>query len=289
MSLCTVPKWSELDSTVQNAIYDTIARRERTWRLDLSQETLTRRVAQLITRAADNGRLNDGLLWYQEAAGFAEFLSNAHIVKQSAAAAVVGICSPQTPWAHNMTDAHNITVSNMLLSDLDVEHAAEVICSASWGESALTTQPARFVERCLRVLRGDDPEIVCGGNKVRSFTSNVFAPLVSNAVTVDTHMFRALLSDATLTAGSGVVRQLSSAAPTRGKYRAGCYPWFTRVFYDIASELPGWLPHQVQAVAWCEWRSVEGRNGATDNADQPPVFLSTADVREALFAPRQAL
>lgn len=99
-----------------------------------------------------------------------------------------------------------------------------------------------FVERALACLRGEDPEQVLGGPKVRAFYALLLTRGQGRDVVVDGHAFN-------------IAR--AYRAPIRGGESTGVSPSrFRKVAeaYQRAAEIVGVPPHVVQAVTWVEWR-----------------------------------
>ena len=108
------------------------------------------------------------------------------------------------------------------------------------------TYSQEFVRRAVRCLRGENPDTVLGGPKVRAFYALLLTRGQTADVVVDGHAFniaRAVRSN--IRGGSEDVPRVN---PSRFALVADAY--------RRAAEIVGQPAHVVQAVAWCEWRTV---------------------------------
>lgn len=108
------------------------------------------------------------------------------------------------------------------------------------------TYGREFVRRAVRCLRGENPDAVLGGPKVRAFYALLLTRGQGSDVVVDGHAFN-------------IAR--AYRAPIRGAAQSGVSPSrFAKVAaaYRRAAELLGVPPHVVQAVTWVEWRERHG-------------------------------
>jgi len=172
-----------------------------------------------------------GLRWYQEAHEYALSLSKRYSITIEQAAGVIAALSPQTGWDENRR-----------IADLYISDPAESVHTRdACGKAA-------------RILNGEHPEDVLGGNKVRSFYRNILSPNLSGPVTVDRHAIAILLGCTTPEFNVGPYRKVLER---KHVYR------IATAFYRDAARRYGILPHELQAVAWLvqSGRSVPADHG----------------------------
>jgi hypothetical protein len=176
--------------------------------------TLTRNVAAALDRATAADWL-EGLDWYRVAAGEARALAADYGVSFEAAAGVIAALSPRTSW------------------ELNVSYARELF------ETGKAPTLGRNVDKARAIAAGASPDAVLGGDKVRSFYSNIVHP-ASDAVCIDRHAV-----------DCAVGRQLSDRE--RGPYlsTSARYRAFADA-YRAAARTATYpcTPAQCQAVAW---------------------------------------
>jgi hypothetical protein len=113
------------------------------------------------------------------------------------------------------------------------------------------------IAKAVRIYRGENPDVVIGGHKVRSFHNNLADPYNARGfgdVTIDTHaasaaqQFRmpmtAKRADVTLWGGS-----------SKGSNQMGSYPVYADAYREVADRY-NMTPNQAQAVLWIGWQSV---------------------------------
>ena len=159
-----------------------------------------------------------GLRWYDEAHGVAVLLSDRYGITVTAAAGIIAALSPQTGWEENKR------IADLYISD----PTESVHTSDACGKAA-------------RILNGEHPEDVLGGNKVRSFYRNIVTPRLSGPVTIDRHAVAILLGCTTPEYNVGPHRKVLER---KHVYR------IATSFYRGAAHRYGILPHELQAVAW---------------------------------------
>lgn len=277
--------YRSLPDAVQEAIQETVGRKAGEIHRDLSLSTLTDRVRDLLAESFITSRAQyvaDGD-WYGRAHELCTAWAGAYNLPVRVVAGVLAVTSPQTSWTRNRLDAHTIIVAEHEHSDVPIPLLADRLLDAQHNGGALLTQPKRIIIAALSMLRyWDVPDYLGNGPKVRSFYDNIRDPETSMSVTVDTHMIRALLDDADMPSGGDVYKAtLGCKAPSRKAlgYSDGLYPYFAQAIRDAARRAD-LLPHQAQAIAWCQWRRAQGAWGGT--VDRDPVYLSPAQIRVAL-------
>lgn len=171
----------------------------------------------------------DGLTWYRDAHGIAARLDPSD---PSRAAAVLAVLSPQTDWKINVDRA------------IDA-YAGRIVRGL----------PAS-AQKAHRIMLGEDPDSVAGGDKVRAFWALIADPDNDTAVCVDRHAFDVaagrVTDDATRGAGLG---------------RKGGYAAVADLYREAAKIISADLgqpvtPAQVQAVTWVVWRETRIRTAA---------------------------
>lgn len=154
-----------------------------------------------------------GMAWYEQAHQFCRDLSEivSHPVDRLCWA--LAALSPLNHWHRNKIDLVDLVTT---------------------GDCA-ALGPCRTKAR--RVLAGEPVSEVIGGNKVKAFGDNIANPETSRAVTLDSHMAKAL------------------ELPGEFKYleRAGVYDTIAGVIKRSARGR-GIAPHQLQATLWIEAR-----------------------------------
>lgn len=160
------------------------------------------------------------------------------------------------------SDAHALAVK---LSPESPKHAAGVIAALSpmmgWGQNVNLAVRAYAdgqasgalfsnVAKANRILAGEAPEDVLGGDKVRAFYG-VIADPSSDAVVVDRHAFDIAVGRVT----NNVSRQALG--------RKGVYGSFAQAYVRAAKAISRETgmdvsASQVQAVTWTVWRRLKG-------------------------------
>lgn len=159
----------------------------------------------------------DGKAWYSTAHTFAVGLSERYGISVTQAAGIIAALSPRLSW------------------DLNLRNADTLVRTGDVGGLRGN------VVKAQRILAGEHPDVVLGGNKVRSFFDNILRPEESTAVTIDRHAWDIADGDV----GDDKSRK---ALERKGVYQALC-----DAYIDAAAEV-GLAPHVVQAVTWVAWR-----------------------------------
>ncbi len=149
--------------------------------------------------------------WYADAYAWCVELEQIVDIPADRLAWALAALSPMNRWQQNKTDL------------------VDLITTGKCG----TFEPGP--SRAARILAGEDPGEVLGGNKVRAFGDNIANHASSTAVTLDTHMVNAL------------------GLPDRYIERAGVYRTIESAFQDAARERRV-LPSQLQASVWIDQR-----------------------------------
>ena len=126
------------------------------------------------------------------------------------------------------------------------------------------TSGVHHMGRGVRLARGEDPNEVLNGHKVRSFYNNILGAEPDDPakgdVTVDSHAFSAAMGvkygsgsdEYSFFAGSGKYNGMTSPA-NRTLGVQGLYAPFADAYRRVAARL-GITPAQLQAIVWAQWR-----------------------------------
>jgi hypothetical protein len=177
-----------------------------------------------VWRQATVSELVEGLDWYKDANALAVRLSPAD---PAAAAGVIAALSPMMSWGQNVILAERAYVDGK-------------------ASGALFSN----VAKANRILSGERPEDVLGGDKVRAFYG-VIADPTSDAVVVDRHAFDI------------AVGRVTNNESRQALGRKGVYESFARAYVRAAKTISRETgmdvsPSQVQAVTWTVWRRLKG-------------------------------
>lgn len=124
------------------------------------------------------------------------------------------------------------------------------LATASDPESiTVPTYCREFVRRAVRCLRGERPEDVLGGPKVRAFYGLLLTRGQGSEVVIDGHAFNIARAHRAPIRCKGAGEPVS-IGPSRFAAVAAAY--------CRAAEIAGVPPHVVQAVTWVEWRKRHG-------------------------------
>lgn len=107
------------------------------------------------------------------------------------------------------------------------------------------------ISQGVRILRGESPDSVLGGHKVRSFYDNIWGT-GSRSVTVDTHAVSAALGQK-VTAQDPRMGKIMAGPSSREYSTKGVYPLIADAYRRVAHKYK-LRPDQVQAIVWLEWR-----------------------------------
>lgn len=171
--------------------------------------------------AATPEEWRDGLTWYATANDISQLVGELTFGRQDAhatikGAAIVAALSPQVDWDTNVNRAISFA-------------RGEEIAGLSDG-----------IGKARRIAdNGENPALVLGGRKVRSFWHNICGN--SNAVTIDRH------------AVAIAVGRPVGDAYAKCLERLGCYQQIAAAYRTVARRLD-LQPCQVQAITWLAWR-----------------------------------
>jgi hypothetical protein len=108
------------------------------------------------------------------------------------------------------------------------------------------------MDNAVRIYRGESPDEVLNGHKVRSFYNNILANEDSGrSITIDTHALSAAVG---VKVPAQDERMDVLATPTNRQYSVkGAYSLFADAYRRVA-DAHGLSPEQVQALVWIQWR-----------------------------------
>lgn len=125
--------------------------------------------------------------------------------------------------------------------------------------------------KAIQCARGENPDDVLGGSKVRSFYNNIAHPGETDNVTVDGHQARAML-------GSNYVSD-KVTNDTIGTIAR--YDYMAQAVREVAAER-GLRPDQVQAITWGQWREEHPAEDRRANTVATSRMLATSGAKEIL-------
>jgi len=114
------------------------------------------------------------------------------------------------------------------------------------------------VTAAVRIYRGESPDIVLGGHKVRSFYNNIAGGggRSDGSVTVDTHAYSAALGEK-VTASDPRMGRINNGPSNRKYSTRGTYAIFADAYRRVAKKA-GLPVEDVQALVWINWRKHNG-------------------------------
>jgi len=177
-----------------------------------------------VWRQATVAELVEGMDWYRDANALAVRLSPAD---PAAAAGVIAALSPMMSWGQNI-----------------------ILAERAYADGKASGALFSNVAKANRILAGERPEDVLGGDKVRAFYG-VIADPTSDAVVVDRHAFDIAVGRVT----NNESRQALGRKGVYAKFESA----YVRAAKVIASETGMDVSaSQVQAVTWTVWRRLKG-------------------------------
>jgi len=193
-----------------------------------------RNILSVYVRASETDRA-EGLHWYSHAHGIAQVMADKHGVSLVQSIGVIAALSPSLNWGLNVLQANEII---------------QLYQSGKRGEDipTLGTYGRRNIIKVLRILAGEHPLDVLGGNKVRSFYANLLYPRSSVCVTIDRHA-KGLAIGSISPRGATAVKDSIVTNPE--------YAYYSKHYVKLA-ELLGLIPNQLQAICWVTWRRLQG-------------------------------
>lgn len=188
---------------------------------EYSLEDMVHNLRQFINCATD-AQYNAGKEWYQTAADEADKLARLYQVSIELVVGVIAALSPNNQWAKNIQNAQVI-----------IDNAVKGGCA----DDVMVSTYGLNKEKAHRIACGELPLDVLGGEKVRSFYTNILAcyhGTLENEVTVDMWALRVVCGvfDARTVAISDRVYDLARQA------------------YQVLADELGIAAKQLQAIAW---------------------------------------
>lgn len=165
---------------------------------------------------ASANSIREGLSWYLDAHNFARILDPDNV---ESAAGVIAALSPRLNWDMNKGAA---------------QKAYDRGDAMGLGLGANCT-------KANRIMAGETPLDVLGGNKVRAFYATILDPTGDIDPVIDRHAFDIAVGELT----DDKARSILS--------RKGVYAEFAAVYREAAL-IAGIGASQMQAITWVEWR-----------------------------------
>lgn len=175
-----------------------------------------------VYRAASDEQIHAGMSWYGEAHDLALEIAHGDVWR---GAGVIAAFSPLTPWWRNVELAVTSFRTGVARTD-------------TLGNSSRAAQ---------RIIDGEHPLDVLGGDKTRAFAENIALNGISDNVTVDVHAF---------SIAHGKAIPSSQIKMGKALYReiAECY--------SRAAKIADIMPTQMQAITWVKWRDMHAKANA---------------------------
>lgn len=201
---------------------------------------IERNILSVYIRANEFDRA-EGMHWYANAQDSARVIAGKYNIPLSQSIGVIAAMSPGLNWGLNLYQAEELIkayTSGLRGNDLP----------------KLGTYGRRNIVKSCRILDGELPLDVLGGNKVRSFYVNIVDPTWAYTVTIDRHAKGlAVRSNSVKGATSGDDALVTNAE----------YPYYVRHYVKLAERL-GLIPNQLQAICWVTWRRLKGEINQED-------------------------
>jgi hypothetical protein len=181
---------------------------------------MKQRIIRIARKAfKDESRALEELRWYDYAGRFCAGLDLDHDLPSGTSAGVVAALSPLQSWESQVKYTPAVIVAGL---------AGERIPGAGWFANK---------DKAARILQGEAPLDVLGGDKVRSFYRNLTGDW--SAVTIDRHAVN-------IAGWTGAKHDNRSNNPH--------YATIATAFRQAAKTL-GLAPAEIQALTWCFWRN----------------------------------
>lgn len=183
-----------------------------------------------IFRSSTQEVVDAGMVWYDEAHEIARDMACRHgLPTIEHAAGIISVLSPAVRWETNVIDA-------------------ESVCKASRASDIKVSTYGAFKRKAIAIKLGSDPSTLINpvtAPKTYSFWRCICEPSNKEFVVVDRHALAVAM-------GREVPDDKRSAL-LRGKDR---YKFYADV-YIRAAKKEGILPHQMQAITWLTWRTMQ--------------------------------
>jgi hypothetical protein len=180
--------------------------------------------------AKNEPRAIEAFAWYERGCEFCHSIDRDNSIPAGTTAGVVAALSPLNHWQTQVDYTPGI-----------ISRACHLIHAGRNPHGAITLSFFRNKDKAARILQGEAPLSVLGGDKVRSFFANLTGD--DDAVTIDRHAID--------------ISGFSSKSADVGKLTAGAYARIAFAFRAAAHDL-GLTPCGIQALTWCYWRELKG-------------------------------
>lgn len=164
----------------------------------------------------------EGLLWYARARTLAGKLDHG---RYRIGAGVLSALSPNQSWEINIRLARNAFMGEL---------------QGTYGAN---------LDKARRILAGETPLSVLGGNKTKDFYRCIVSAGRTNAVCIDRHAIAICL-------GREATHTEQRIESETGKRRIA-YVGYADAYRSLAPTLSLW-PSQLQAITWVTWRRLKG-------------------------------
>lgn len=194
------------------------------WNANLAGQFKPEHVKRIIEtyQRADSKMLEGGHTWYEKANSIATKLGKGNTEK---GAGIIAALSPQTGWGRNL------------------------LLATSMVKTGTAKHTGDSVTKAQRILAGEHPLDVLGGQKVTNFYKNIANPSDPEPVTIDRHAH-----DIPMGIAFRGNKKSKQPSPDLGLDTKGRYEHFQDSYRTAAGELGIEIPHKVQATTWVTHR-----------------------------------
>lgn len=176
--------------------------------------------------------LLEGLNWYPIATAVCRNIASRYEIEPDTVAAVIAALSPNNRWERNVRDAESLIRTYFAGGEFDAVKVSTY---------------SKNKDKAIRILKGEDPLIVLGGNKVRAFYHCV-ADHDSLDVCIDGHAFSIWQGQRVPTTQTPKISDKLYAQIAEDYRRAAAViTTVTKTCYTA---------RQVQAITWVTWRNL---------------------------------
>ena len=183
--------------------------------------------------SASEVEIQEGKTWYDHANQVARSISIQHYFPRGmyTVAGVIAALSPNNRWDKNVRDAEAL---------IKVYSAGEEL------DAVRVSTYNKNKEKAIRILKGEDPLDVLGGNKVRAFYCCIAG--IDDNVCIDGHAFSVWSGERVVTAKTPKISDKLYQSIVDDYCRAT----------DVINQVTGscYSPAQVQAITWVTWRNL---------------------------------
>lgn len=176
-------------------------------------------------RQATGAEIIAGMNWYREAHDIGSRIASGDSTK---GAGVLAALSPMMGWDRNV-----------------------MLAEKAFSEGKASGGLKRNCEKADKIMSGENPLDVLGGDKVRNFYLAILDPENSIGVVIDRHAFDICVGEVTNDKTRGILS------------RKGMYEKFSQAYISAAEQISIELGFkisgcQLQAVTWVCWRRLKG-------------------------------